>query len=90
MEITLSNMSIADLSIISSCGRLVRAFFFGMLHGVCRVHGRNIATSPKFNTEPENDGSNRNLVFQGLIFRCYVKLQGCILDHVQFLNLFAN
>ena len=27
--------------------------------------------------EPENDGSKRNLLFQGMIFRFHLKLQGC-------------
>ena len=36
-----------------------------------------LLTLPKFNIEPEKDGSKRNFLLQGLIFRFHVKLQGC-------------
>jgi len=46
---------------------------------VCQT--RETYTPPKFIMEPENDKmmvSKRNVLFQGLIFRFHVKLQGCI------------
>ena len=34
-------------------------------------------TPPKINMEPENEGFNRNLLFQGFIFRFHVNFRGC-------------
>ena len=34
-------------------------------------------TPPKFNMEPENDGFQKNLLFQGLLFGFHVKFLGC-------------
>ena len=33
-----------------------------------------VVKTPKFNMEPKNDGSKRNLLFQGDLFRFHVKL----------------
>ena len=43
---------------------------------------KNTKKNPKLNMESENDGLfKRNLLFQGLIFRFHVELQGCTVNN---------